>query len=147
MNHSQKRATIHSRSGILALFMLSIFFSCTTTPIQAPAIPSYDDFPFDSQFDCSNYVALIFPQYERLGRNVTIEYGYNDDRSGHLWICEDGKVIDGGDPEWITENYKHCRLSFNSVAAARDFFGKEELDPDLSGKRPINEMMLNWLLK
>jgi hypothetical protein len=92
-------------------------------------------------------VALIFPQYERLGRNVTIEYGYNDDRSGHLWICEDGKIIDGGDPEWITENYKHCRLSFNSVAAARDFFGKEELDPDLSGKRPINEMMLNWLLK
>ena len=116
-------------------------------PIQAPAIPTYEDFPFDQHFDCSNYAALMFPQYEKLGRNVTIEYGYNDNRSGHLWICEDGKIIDGGDPVWITENYTHCRMSFTSVADARNFFGEKELDPDLSGKRPINEMMVAWLLK
>jgi hypothetical protein len=146
MKQSPTSATSYSRSGIIVLVSLSIFFIGTTTPIQAPAIPSYDDFPFDQQFDCSNYVALVFPQYESLGRNVTIEYGYNDNRSGHLWICEDGRIIDGGDPVWITENYIHSRRTFNSVEEARNFFGEEELNADLSDRRLINEMMLEWLL-
>lgn len=143
MKYSWKSPTILGIRSIFVLLNLCFFFLYTATPIQAPTTPSYDDFPFDQHFDCSNYVALMFPQYESQGRNVTIEYGYNSNKSGHIWIAEDGEIIDGGDPVGINEEYNNCRLSFTSLEDAKSFFGEEEFKTDLADGIITNGIMLD----